>query len=296
MKQSTVAHIQSAPTTLFRAARRLSGALIRGVQAGEQAVHHLRRFAHIVARLAELRELFPVERCGHFGHVQQHVQQGAPLVRGDPAGLIDEVVRRLPAERGRKAHHHRFGDDQPARQVHIGPHGVGIDPQALDEEARLGERARGQHEGFRQRGPFDMPGAGGAFEVRRHGIHDQSGAALHLLGAGEDELAGDGIALLRHGGGAAAAGRERLEDLARLRRRQQHHIGRNLGERTRNKREEGHRLGDGVARRMPGDSGLCEPELLHQRVGDLEPAPVQRGERAGRAGELAREDARAELV
>ena len=119
---------------------------------------------------------------------------------------------------------------------------------------------------------------------------------MHLLGAGEDELAGDGVALLRHGGGAAPAGRERLEHLARLGRRQQHHVGRDLGERAGDEREEGHRLGDGVARRVPGDGGPREPQLLHQRVSDLEPAPVQRGERAGCAGELAREHARAKLV
>ena len=47
---------------------------------------------------------------------------------------------------------------------------------------------------------------------------------------------------------------------------------------------------------MPGDGGPREPQFLHQRVGDFEPAPVQRGECAGRAGELAREHARAELV
>ena len=141
-----------------------------------------------------------------------------------------------------------------------------------------------------------MPRPGGPFEVGSHRVHDEGGAALHLLGAGEDELAGNRVALLRHGGGPAAAGREGLEYLAHLGRGQQHHVGRDLGERAGDEREEGQRLGDGVARRVPGDDGPGEAELLHQRVGDLQPAPVQRGERAGRAGELAREHARAELV
>ncbi len=62
----------------------------------------------------------------------------------------------------------------------------------------------GQHETFRQRDPFDVPGAGGALEVLHHRVEHQAGLLAHGLGVGEQHLGGDRIALLRHRARSAA--------------------------------------------------------------------------------------------
>ena len=60
----------------------------------------------------------------------------------------------------------------------------------------------------------------------------------HDLGERDDQLAGDRVALLRHGRGGAAALHERLEHLADLGLHHQHHVGRDLGEAAGDEAEE----------------------------------------------------------
>jgi len=74
---------------------------------------------------------------------------------------------------------------------------------------------------------------GGAFVVGGHGIEHQARLLAHDLRPRQDHLAGDGIALLRHGRGGAAALHERLECLGDLGLHQQHDVGGDLGERAR---------------------------------------------------------------
>ena len=47
----------------------------------------------------------------------------------------------LPAGVLGERHHHGFGDDQPAGQVEVAAHALGIDDQALQHEAGLTQRA-----------------------------------------------------------------------------------------------------------------------------------------------------------
>ena len=75
----------------------------------------------------------------------------------------------------------------------------GIDDQALQHEARLVKGAAGGDEGLGHRHPLELPGARGALVVGRHRVEHQAGMLAHDLGRGEDELAGDRVALLRHG-------------------------------------------------------------------------------------------------
>src|SRR6476659_1214738 len=67
---------------------------------------------------------------------------------------------------------------------------------------------------MRQHDPLDLPGAGGAFVVGDHGVHQGGGVLAHHGDRGVDVAAGDRVALLRHGGRRAAAVREGLVDLA----------------------------------------------------------------------------------
>ena len=116
-----------------------------------------------------------------------------------------------------------------------------------------------------------------------------------ILGRRDDELAGDRVALLRHGGGGAAPLHERLEGLRHLGLHEQHDVGGDLGERAGDEAEEGDGLGEAVAGHVPGRSGAAEAQLVHQGVVHGEALVAERGQRAGGAGELADQDAGAQL-
>ena len=80
-------------------------------------------------------------------------------------------------------HHHRFGDDQAARQVEVAAHALSIDDQAFEHEAGLAQRAARGDERFGDRDPFELPGAGGTLVVRGHGVEHQAGVLTHDLGS-----------------------------------------------------------------------------------------------------------------
>ena len=120
----------------------------------------------------------------------------------------------------------------------------GIDDQPAEHELGLMQGAGGVAEAFRQRDPFDVPGAGGALEIADHRVEDQPGMLAQRLGGGEDQLARDRVALLRHRRGRAAPGDKRLGRLAELGRRHQHDVERDLAEAAAEQGQELHGLGD----------------------------------------------------
>jgi hypothetical protein len=68
-------------------------------------------------------------------------------------------------------------------------------------EPRVRQGAGGGDERLRQGRPFDLPGSGRALVIGDHGIEHQADVLADNLGGGDDQLAGDRIALLRHGRG-----------------------------------------------------------------------------------------------
>ena len=108
------------------------------------------------------------------------------------------------------------------------------------------------------------------------------------LGGGEDQLAGDRVALLRHRRGRAAPRDERLGGLGEFGRRHQHHVIGHLAEAAAQQCQELHRLGDAVARDMPGDRRLAERQFARQLGAGSQAflARTERGEGARGAAEL----------
>jgi hypothetical protein len=49
--------------------------------------------------------------------------------------MADDMVGVVPSEHRGQAHHHRFRDDQPVRDVQVAAHPVGIHRQALRDRA-----------------------------------------------------------------------------------------------------------------------------------------------------------------
>ena len=90
--------------------------------------------------------------------------------------------------------------------------------------------------------------------------------------------------------------RERLVHFAHFRLHHELHVHRDLAERSADQTQEAADLGDVVAHRVPCNGRLAQPELRHQAGLRFECAAFDRGERAGGAGELADQDARAQLV
>ena len=49
------------------------------------------------------------------------------LEEGRLRGVVDHIVGVLAADRGAEVQHHGFGHDQPAAQIQVAPHPLGID-------------------------------------------------------------------------------------------------------------------------------------------------------------------------
>src|SRR6185503_10586789 len=107
----------------------------------------------------------------------------------------------------------------------------------------------------------ELPGPRGTLEVGRHGVEHQAGVLAHNLCGGEDELARDRIALLRHGRGRAATRHERLERLPDFGLHHEHHVGGDFGERTRDEPQERYGFRETVAGDMPWCGRAAEAEL-----------------------------------
>ena len=182
----------------------------------------------------------------------------------------------------------------PARGIEIAPHARRIDHQALEHRAGVMQRAGGEREGLRQRDPLGMPRAGRALVVLHHGVQHDRDQLAHVPGAGEHELAGDRVALLRHRAAAAAPLLVGLRDLADLGLHQERDVGRDLAERAGQQAEEARDLCQAVAADVPGDRRRLQAELLGERLHHADAVRAERGERADRAAELHHGDLAAE--
>src|SRR5208282_950067 len=108
--------------------------------------------------------------------------------------------------------------------------------------------------------------------------------------------AGNRIALLRHRRGRTAAVGERLEHLLDLGLHHQLDVEGDFSQRAADEAEEAADLGDAVAHRVPGDLGLAQAKLRHQRRLHAQSVRAERGERAAGAGELAYQRTRPQFV
>jgi hypothetical protein len=75
-----------------------------------------------------------------------------------------------------------------------------------------------------------MPWTGSALKVGDHGVLSEGGMRAEEFGRSEDGFGGDGIPLLRHGGGGAAVGDEGLLDFRELIGAHDHHVKSDLAE------------------------------------------------------------------
>ena len=265
---------------------------------GEQPVDHGRRGAEIVGRIGQGAQFLGAERPGDGRGFEQYVEQGPVGLDRRPAGVIDEIMRLVAAGVRGQPHHHRFRHDQAMRHGQVSRHPAGIDAQPAQQEPRLAERPGGIAEGFRQRHPLEMPRAGRALEIGDERIECQAGMLAQDLGRGEDQLAGNRIALLRHRRARAAAGGKGFGRLAELGRRHQHQVIGDLGEAAGDEGQHLDRLGDAVAGGVPGDRRVAERQFPSELGAALDRfiAPPERGQRAGGAAELDDEHARAQFA
>ena len=164
----------------------------------------------------------------------------------------------------REAHHDRLGDDKPVRHAEVLRHALRVDDEAAHHEFGLVQRASRVAEAFRQRDPFGMPRAGGALEIADQRVENEPGMLAQRLGGGEDQFAGDRVALLRHRRGGAAPRDKRLGRFRELGRGHQHNIVGDLAEAAAEQGQELHGLGDPIARDMPGDRRLGQPQFAGQ--------------------------------
>ena len=164
----------------------------------------------------------------------------------------------------REAHHDRLGDDEPVRHAEVFRHTDRVDDKPAHHEFGLVQRAGGVTEAFRQSNPFGVPRAGRALEIADERVENEPGMLTQGFGGGEDQFAGDRVPFLRHRRGGAAPGDKRLGRLGELGRGHQHDVIGDLAETAAEQGQELHGLGDPVARDVPGDRRLAQPQFARQ--------------------------------
>ena len=205
-------------------------------------------------------------------------------------------MRPLPPHLLPQPHHHRLRHDQAPRPPQIRAQSRLVHHQPAEHEVHLAQRAHAQHETLRHDRPLEVPGPAGALKVRDQGVEGEAGVGAQHLGGGDDELGGDGVAFLGHGGAGAAVGDEGFAEFGELGAGHDDGVGGGFGEGAADEGEEGDGLGDGVARDVPCYQGRWgEGEFGGELFQDAESRGAQAGEGAGGAAQLGGEDAGAEL-
>ena len=222
-----------------------------------------------------------------IGRIRLQLVEQMAAVRERPIACRGHQMMRLFApDVRRQRHHHRLGRDHASRHVEIAPHARRIDDQALEQRPGVVQRACAQRERLRQRDPLRVPRAGRALVVLHHRVQHDRDQLADVPGAGEDELAGDRVALLRHGAAAAASLLIGLRDLADLGLHQERDVGRDLAERAGEQAKEACDLGEAVAADVPGDGRRAQAELRGEPVHHADAVRAERGERADGPAEL----------
>ncbi|RAL09835.1 uncharacterized protein BO97DRAFT_155122, partial [Aspergillus homomorphus CBS 101889] len=235
----------------------------------QHIVHHPHRCPEVIHRVTQLAQALLRQLGG------DPLASAASTVKASAASRYSRDTPRrqrqgfLTADLRRQAHHHRLSHDQPFSGVQIGHHLLAMHTQPGQREPRLRQRANRNDKALRHRHPLQMPGAGGALEVRHQASENQTRIRAEDLRRIQDHLAGYGVAFLRHGGRSAAVRDEGLGDLAQLIRRHEDDIEGQLTHRPAHQRQEVDDLRYPVARHMPCDRRVLEPQLLGQ-AGNLQ--------------------------
>ncbi len=108
---------------------------------------------------------------------------------------------------------------------------------------------------------------------------EQCGGVLpHNRRTGEDVIAGDRIAFLRHGAAGAASVGERLGYFADFGLHHEFYIGGDLAESAGDESEKATNFREAIASGVPGDDRLAELQLAHQAFLDFEALLTKRRE------------------
>ena len=121
------AELIEAVTEVIRSGRFLHGPAVREL---ESAVEKRCHVEHAVAWLRVpvwFSEDQP-HRGGDFQDITLH---------GLPAGVVDDVMRDLPADMRGQAHHDRLGDDHAVGEIEIPPHPLAVHFEPVQRLARL---------------------------------------------------------------------------------------------------------------------------------------------------------------
>ena len=131
--------------------------------------------------------------------------------------------------------------------------------------------------------PLRVPGAGGPLVLLELGAQHDRGQAVHLVGGRDDERGLGRVALVRHGGRAAAG---TVPDLADLGASQRDDVGGDPAHAAGDDRQRGRQLGRPDAGRVPGQWGSDQPQSGRQLLDHRRTCATERRQRARRSSEL----------
>ena len=223
-------------------------------------------------------------------------EQGAEGLAFDKRGLrrvVHDVVRVLAADGLAEVQHDRLGHDQPAAEIEVLPHTLGVEAQPAQHLDEPAEHVAGRDAGARLGGIHHDAGGAVGLVLGLHRLQRDGHAGAHFGGRGDDVLAQFRVALLRHRRAADRAGRHRLLDLAELGLHQRVDLAADLGAGRGEHAEEADVLGEVVAERagrdrhrrhaeMPAHAGLHRRSLLPERGEGARAAAEHRDKDAGR--------------
>ena len=186
---------------------------------------------------------------------REHVAQAHALVHRSSGRFLQQLMGLHPANLRAERHRDRLGKYEPAGELKVGRHARGVDLQTFDDGNRLRQRPGAERADLRQGFPFGVPAAEAALVFLHHRREHDRDQRRRSHRRGEDDGASDRVALVRHGGGAAASGRTGLGGFAHLGLHQQRHVARELAQRSDQKAQGGSDFGQPIALRMPGNVG-----------------------------------------
>ena len=198
---------------------------------------------------------------------------GRPILAPSASVTASAMIR--PCVRSRLARMRSASTASPARRCRIWT-----------------QRSGRQLHDLRQRVPLGLPAAQRALVFLRHRAQHGRDQPRHPLRRRQRRRAADRVALVRHGGRAAAPQGSRLRRFADFGLRQQRDIARDLAQAAGQQAEHGGGFGHPVALRVPRHVGQTQAEFRRQRRGHLQPLRSEAGQRAGGAAELQRQEAR----
>ena len=258
---------------------------------GEDAVDELIGDAKIISGREKTVEFGGGEICFDDGVLRQNGAKVATRGAGTLASLLDQFVRFDAGDFFGESHGYGLGENQAVSEFKILAHALWVELELRNRAGEMMQSASGEADDVRQGFPFGVPSAETAFLLLNHGGEHRADQRGHAHSGGQDDSGGYGIALVRHGGGTAAAVDRWFEEFADFGLHVERDVAGDLAERASAEAESCGDFGYAIAMAVPRKLRQGKLQLFGKICRDIETARAESRHRADCAAELKDETA-----